>query len=231
MRRVRQQASRGRSTAAAGRLAFAVACSATLHVLLISGLALRPGTASGPHQGVIHAHLMPADPMTPRIRAPRVPVSTPLPPAFDATASLPLATAAPVAEEAALAVAEPLNAETRNTGTSDPASQVSVVEAPDPVHYPAKDLDLYPQLLGPMAPVYPESARAARIGGAVTLLVLIDEMGKVTDVSVVDAAPEGVFDDSARQAFFQAAFAPAQKSGRAVRSRILVSVDYDPDKD
>jgi protein TonB len=58
--------------------------------------------------------------------------------------------------------------------------------------------------------------------------MLIDESGRVTDVSVVDASPQDLFEDSALRALAATTYFPAQKSGRAVRSRILVKVDYDP---
>jgi protein TonB len=98
----------------------------------------------------------------------------------------------------------------------------------DPVHYAARDLDIFPQPLNRVEPVYPQTALAREIGGSVVLLLLIDESGRVTDVSVVDASPQEVFEESALRALAATTYAPAQKGGRAVRSRILVKVDYDP---
>ena len=57
-----------------------------------------------------------------------------------------------------------------------------------------------------------------------TVSFRIDETGKVEDVKVVDAAPAGVFDESAMDAFKQGKFAPAQKSGRAVKSLMEIKV-------
>lgn len=102
--------------------------------------------------------------------------------------------------------------------------------ASDPVHYEAKDLDTYPRLRDPLSPAYPPAALTQRIAGAVTVLVSIDETGRVTETSVVDAAPEGTFDETARDALARASFLPASKDGRIVRSRILVSVAFDPEK-
>jgi protein TonB len=62
----------------------------------------------------------------------------------------------------------------------------------------------------------------------VTLLVMIDEAGRVEGTSVVDAVPDGVFEQAAQQALANAAFYPAQKDGRTVRSRILIKVEFDP---
>ncbi len=106
--------------------------------------------------------------------------------------------------------------------------EVATASLPDPFHYAARELDVYPQPLNRIEPAYPQTALADEIGGSVTLLLLIDESGRVTDVSVVDASPPDVFDESALQALAATAYAPAQKGGRAVRSRILVKIDYEP---
>ena len=103
----------------------------------------------------------------------------------------------------------------------------TILSIPDPVHYPAKDLDVYPQASKRITPVYPQAARDTRITGSVTLLVLIDEAGRVVSTSVTDAAPDGVFEQAAQHALENAAFYPAQKDGRPVRSRILVKIEFD----
>ena len=99
---------------------------------------------------------------------------------------------------------------------------------PDLVHYPAKDLDVYPQALTRITPEYPQAARDAQVTGSVTLLVSIDETGRVIGISVMDAAPDGVFEQAAQQAVENTPFYPAQKDGRTVRSRILIKVEFDP---
>ena len=107
-------------------------------------------------------------------------------------------------------------------------SDAPVSTIPDLVHYPAKDLDVYPQVLTRITPEYPQAARDAQVAGSVTLLVSIDEAGRVIGISVMDAAPEGVFEQAAQQALENTAFYPAQKDGRTVRSRILIKVEFDP---
>jgi protein TonB len=108
-------------------------------------------------------------------------------------------------------------------------SDSTVANIPDPVHYPAKDLDIYPQASKRITPVYPEMARDSKVAGSVTLLVLIDEAGRVVGTSVMDATPDGVFEQAAQQALVNAAFYPAQKDGRMVRSRVLIKVEFDPE--
>ena len=125
------------------------------------------------------------------------------------------------APEAAAIAAEPEQVVAESGATAIPT-------IPDPVHYPARDLDIYPHALNPIRPVYPQAAREAQVAGSVTLLVLIDEAGRVVGTSVEDAAPGGVFEQVAQQAVAISAFYPAQKDGRAVRSRILVKLEFDP---
>jgi protein TonB len=99
---------------------------------------------------------------------------------------------------------------------------------PDLAFHPARDLDVYPIPLVRVAPPYPEEAKRARIAGAVTLLVLVDEFGRVSAVNVLDARPEGVFDAAAKDAYAAAVFSPASRHGHAVRSRLVIQVDFDP---
>ena len=116
-----------------------------------------------------------------------------------------------------------------SVSSASAVSEASVANIPDPVHYPAKELDIYPQALLPITPGYPETARDAHAAGSVTLLVLIDEVGRVVGTSVMDATPDGVFEEAAQRALANAAFYPAQKDGRPVRSRILIKVEFDPE--
>lgn len=198
---------------AAARLALALALSIALHLLLLGRIGLQPAVEAGKAGVVLHARLAPlaqAEPVVPVIARPLAHTAagretTPSAPADTEPAAMPEA-AAQEREEAADA---PLF-------------------LPDPVHYPAAELDLYPRLLDPVRPAWPEPAREVHLAGSVTLLVLVDENGHVTEATVVDADPVGVFDEVARAAFLHAAFAPAQKDGRRVRSRILVSVGFDP---
>jgi protein TonB len=96
----------------------------------------------------------------------------------------------------------------------------------DPTWYTAKDLDLYPQPLAPVEPAHPASV--PDIAGEVTLLLSIDEFGVVQELSVVTAEPAGHFEQPALQAFNGVRFAPAQRDGRPVRSRIVLKVRFAP---
>jgi protein TonB len=114
---------------------------------------------------------------------------------------------------------------------SEPLEPLPPVEIPmvvDPTWYSAAELDLYPRALEPIRPAYPEDAQVARAQGLVTLLVLVDERGRVSDASVVEASPAGMFEPAALDALRAARFEPAQKEGRSVRSRIVVKVSFGP---
>ena len=106
-----------------------------------------------------------------------------------------------------------------------PTLDVPLIE--DPTWYPAKQVDVHPTALYPIKPGYPDKGAEQGVEGHVVLLLLIDEAGVVKEPSVVEASPEGVFEESALSAFREARFAPAQKNGRAVKSRVLIRVSYE----
>ena len=207
-------------------MSAAVALSIAFHIFLIYGFSLAPNSGPGARVTAIHARLISPQPARPLQRA-KLPerigaresrpapivVSGPPAPVSVEPATGPAATIAPVDPEP----------------TPPAGSDATVANIPDPVHYPAKDLDIYPQVSKPIVPLYPEMARDSKVAGSVTLLVLIDEAGRVVDTSVVDATPDGVFEQAAQQALANAAFYPAQKDGRMVRSRVLIKVEFDPE--
>lgn len=117
-----------------------------------------------------------------------------------------------------------------NAPLEEAKSPLPTVEVPlieDPTFYPAKQLDVHPKALAPISPAYPDKAASDNVSGEVTLLLLIDETGKVRDLDVVDAKPEGHFEESALNAFRNTRWAPAQKDGRIVKARVLIRVRYE----
>lgn len=225
MRRVRQT-SPGLSRAIFSRISAAVALSIAFHIFLIYGFSLASDPGSGARVTVIQARLIsPQPPRSPQRATPPEPISEREP--------RPAPTAA--SQSAAAASAEPSTVPSPAIAPIDPepatlaSSDATVANIPDPVHYPAKDLDIYPQASKRITAVYPEVARDSKVAGSVTLLVLIDEAGRVVGTSVMDATPDGLFEQAAQQALANAAFYPAQKDGRMVRSRVLIKVEFDPE--
>ena len=97
-------------------------------------------------------------------------------------------------------------------------------QAADPSYYTARDLDRYPAPLVPF-----RINRAAGDGlGEVRLEILIDEHGIVQDMIIAGPAAPARGEEGLRAALAATRFLPAQKDGRAVKSRIVLSVGYDP---
>ena len=93
--------------------------------------------------------------------------------------------------------------------------------APDPIYYPARDLDDYPRPLAPLRIGRPARASA----GEVRLELLIDEYGVVRDVVLAGPAQPGGAEVELRATLAATPFMPARKDGRPVRSRILLSLN------
>lgn len=218
-------------SAATERLLLALALSLSLHAFLLYQYALHFSSSARPSLSIISARIADATPALPRSAKP---LEIRQPSASGRQAS-PAPSARPVAEltaevavpDAPASVArqdsEPVSlaADVLENVAAEPDPSAS--NLPDTVHYPAKELDVYPRLLGPLVIDYPEVA--GQQAGRVTLLLLVDESGRVTSATVIDAQPEGMHEDAVTRAYSGAAFSPARKQGRAVRSRILVAVE------
>jgi TonB family protein len=200
--------------------------SAALHVILIYGYSLPPGRGTDARLTVIHARLSPAQ--SPAIPQRAKTAGRKQAPDSSGFAPVVLAPPAPNPVTETPTAPDPMVVPDDPEPATAAAGHAPGTIVPDTVHYPAKDLDTYPQASRRITPDYPRSARDAQIAGSVTLLVMIDETGRVEGTSVIDAVPDGVFEQAAQQALANAAFYPAQKDGCTVRSRILVKVEFDP---
>jgi protein TonB len=193
-----------RTSASAGRLRFALAVSALAHWALLAAPVVEtrwPGAASS----AIDA------PMTVRIAPPPV--------------AVPDAPAVTEAEESRMPGPAAGNSGRARDGlpatvVAPPGADAPVVlRVPDLTYYPARELDDYPHPARPLELDRPPGA------GSIRVLLLIDEHGMVNDVSLVEAAGGGL-EDALRTALGAARFIPARKDGRAVRSRIVLSVSF-----
>lgn len=106
------------------------------------------------------------------------------------------------------------------------ASGAALPLTPDPVYYPARQLDVYPALLQSIRLEYPHHAAQSQVSGNVLMMLLIDEAGRVNEISIAAAEPAGYFENAVRLAFADARFSPARKHGRAVKSRVLIRINY-----
>lgn len=119
---------------------------------------------------------------------------------------------------------------------TEPASQtpaepqgprLEIPVAVDLTYYSAREVDVHPKTLHPIEPDYPEEADRQRLSGTVRLRLKLEESGQVSEIEVMEANPPGFFDESARAAFRNARFSPAQKNGRPVRALVIIEVKYD----
>lgn len=111
---------------------------------------------------------------------------------------------------------------------SGSALSVKSSKVTDDTYYSSNQVNVHPKTLTPIQPLFPEEATKENLSGEVTLQLLIDETGKVRDLAVLTAKPEGYFEQSALDAFRNSHWAPAQKDGHVVKSRVLIHVKFSP---
>lgn len=78
-------------------------------------------------------------------------------------------------------------------------------------------VDTRPKVIKRAPIVYPELARQQGISGYVTMNVLIDEMGNVDDVKILDAKPKEMFELQADSTIRMWKFEPATYNGKKVK--------------
>lgn len=200
------------------RLLVACTLSLLLHLALLLGIPVYPtgGVPQAVH--LIYARLEPAANSEPQPReATLTPAEKPGVPVREDARPKPAATNTDPKRESRQAATAPASA---------PIAGIGLPSSRDPTYYPAKQLDVYPRPLEPIKLNYPDGAAAQRLDGVLLLLLLIDEFGVVNEASVVEARPEGYFDEAALSVFRATRFSPAQKNGHPVKSRVLLQVSY-----
>ena len=207
------------------RLMVAIALSLALHFVLLVYVSVRPTGSASSAAATIYARLERATPEPAADGHP--PPDMLIPAKTAAVAPARIVASQPLAPQPRVE-AEP----SPEPNPVDPPSSSSAIyfDLPlirDPTYYPAKQLDVYPLPLTEVKFDYPESAAAERIDGRLLMLLLIDEFGVVNEASVVEAHPEGYFEESALAVFRATRFSPAQKQGRPVKSRVLMQVRYE----
>lgn len=101
--------------------------------------------------------------------------------------------------------------------TPDAASDLNIFEV--------SDLDRPPRRTRTVAPVYPQHLRAARVQGYVTLLIVIDQTGRVAVEEVVEASHRD-FVASAIEAAERCQFEPPTVRGETVRARYRFTIRF-----
>ncbi|MHB1083363.1 MAG: energy transducer TonB [Thiobacillus sp.] len=219
----------------------AVWISLGLHAVVIALVQVAPPAAISLGEPVIEARLVstPAAPRTPEVKTPEVPpkqvrvlapsetaealpVARPAPSPVQVeppAAPLPPVVPAPAESHPGLAAAPSVAAR--------PAPDLSINSSVDLTYYSARDVEVQPRALREIVPDYPADADRRRLSGKVRLQLKLEADGRIVDIEVVSASPPGLFEDSAKQAFHDARFSPAQKNGHPVRALVLIEVVYD----
>jgi len=94
---------------------------------------------------------------------------------------------------------------------------------PDPTYYGVRQLDVFPHLVLPLS--FGDGAPSRR-WGRVLVQLQIDEQGVVTEFTLVEGEPAAAVEAGLRPIFMAARFSPGRRAGRAVKSRVLINVDY-----
>jgi TonB family protein len=113
---------------------------------------------------------------------------------------------------------------------SDVATPVVVARPPpvaDPAYYSARELDVFPVPREALRFEYPQRAASEKVSGTVLVTMLIDEAGTVESVVLERAEPAGYFEDAVRGVLGTMTFSPGWRDGRAVKSRVLLRVEFD----
>ncbi len=86
--------------------------------------------------------------------------------------------------------------------------------------YESGNVSVKPKVLKQIQVSYPKPAKEARVEGAVKLSVLINELGQVREVSVLEGPGYGL-NEAATDALKQFLFSPAEVEGQKVSVRIV----------
>jgi protein TonB len=90
-------------------------------------------------------------------------------------------------------------------------------------------VDQPPQASFQAAPVFPPRARSRGIEGFVVFSLLIGVTGEIEQIEVIEASPEGVFEEAATHGISQWRFEPALYQGQAVRAWAKQRIRFDLD--
>ena len=152
--------------------------------------------------------------------------------AAPAAPTMPTAVAAPESTDRRAEAQRPATARPSQVAAASahpaPAASAAVPsrKQPESEYFAGSRLDPGPKLLDDVEPVYPPEAGMTE--GSVVLRLLIGTTGAVDQVTVVSAAPKGLFERAAIAAFSAARFSPGKVLGVPVKSQVTIEVQFTP---
>jgi TonB family protein len=116
----------------------------------------------------------------------------------------------------------------KTANTRNPPAAAVELPFPFDAYFSTREVDVGAEPSNEVLLRYPLIEYRQRLGGIVRITLLINEHGGLDKVTVVDAAPPGVFEEAALEAVNKLQFIPALKNGRPVKSRKTIEVVFDP---
>lgn len=93
--------------------------------------------------------------------------------------------------------------------------------------FEAFELDEPPKPISRVPPVYPFGAREQGIEGIVQVKLLIHKDGSVGEVVIIDARPQGIFEDAVRRSVPRWMFSPGTIQGKAVTAWVVTALRFE----
>jgi len=115
-----------------------------------------------------------------------------------------------------------------NMGVAVTPPKAPAAPQPSPLKsfYGMEEVDQAPVATVKTKPVYPYRARRLRMNGEVAVKFLVDTRGRVDRITILQADPPKVFDQSVLQALASWRFAPGTVSGRPVNTWVATTIVF-----
>jgi protein TonB len=104
------------------------------------------------------------------------------------------------------------------------------IPVPGPSRFEISEVDQAPVIISRIPPRYPFLAKRRAIEGWVRIRFLVTRQGEVSSLRVLQATPEGVFDDAVRNCLALWRFRPGRKNKEAVSTWMETTIEFELEK-
>lgn len=111
-------------------------------------------------------------------------------------------------------------------GAASGSSPVGLGQLPATREFQLAEVDKPPELVNRVEPDYPIMARRQRLTGRVVVKLLVDPHGQVRKASVLQAAPQGVFESCVLEAVERWRFKPGYYRGQPVSTWVVLPIQF-----
>ncbi len=107
-------------------------------------------------------------------------------------------------------------------------NEVSHSDGPtEPSRYEQSMVDTIPAALQRGKPQYPVRAKRMNVTGKVEIRFLVNEEGRVEELTIIKATPENIFEEAVRQAVTTWRFQPGMKNGKHVAIWMMTTINFE----